>query len=99
MLHTPDVTQTHAAADHLTLSLRCQVGAPADDLAVLSPSAEQSSTLQGAQGKHTAFVCFDWSNNLIGFCLESKVGKEKVRSKLYGLFYCYDFILHKIYKE
>lgn len=93
MLHTPDVTQTHAAADHLTLSLRSQVSAPADDLAVLSPSAEQSSTLQDAQGKHTAFVCFDWSHNLVGFCLESKVGKEKVRSKLYGLFYTVHIML------
>lgn len=57
---TADATQTNTAVDHLTLPFRSQVGTPADDLAVLSPSAEQSTTLQDAQGKHAAFVCFDW---------------------------------------
>lgn len=49
-------SHTHTIVVHLTLSLRCQVSAPADDLAVFPSTTEQSAALQGAQGEHTAFM-------------------------------------------
>lgn len=65
--HTFTHTHTHAVVVHLTLSLRCQVGAPADDLAVFAPPTEQSAALQGAQGEHAAFVGSGLSHDLKGF--------------------------------
>lgn len=59
-------THTHTAVVHLTLSLGCQVSTPADDLAVFPSSAEQCTTLQGAQGKHAAFMCSGLSHDLEG---------------------------------
>lgn len=59
---------THTAVFHLTLSLGCQVGAPADDLTVLPSSAEQSATPQGAQGEHAAFMGSGLSHDLEGLC-------------------------------
>lgn len=49
-------TRTHTHIFHLTLSLGRQVCAPADDLAVFAPAAEESASLQHTQRKHTAVV-------------------------------------------
>lgn len=59
---------SHTAVVHLTLSLRCQVGAPADDLAVFASPAEQSAALQGAQGEHAALVGSGLTHYLEGLC-------------------------------
>lgn len=60
---------------HLTLRLRSQVSAPANDPAVLPPSTEQSAALQGAQCKHAAVMRSGLSHDLEGLCHKDKIEK------------------------
>lgn len=53
---SPSVASHTQRAFHLTLSLRCQVSTPSDDFTIFPSSTEQSTTLQGAQGEHAAFM-------------------------------------------
>ncbi len=84
-------SHTHTVVVHLTLSLRCQVSAPADDLTVFPSSTEQSSALQSAQSEHAAFVgsglshdlkglCGKWKTN-VSVCMETSEGQSFVNLK------------------
>lgn len=84
MLHihtTNRHTNTLWAAVHLTLSLRSQVCAPADDLSVLASPAEQSAALQGAESKHAAFVSSSLTHDLKRLCRGRKVQIKTIEKR------------------